>query len=80
MFFTYILKSSKTNKYYYGHTHNLEQRLIVHNRKKVRFTKAFVPWTVHYFESFETKSEAYKRELFFKSIDGYVFLKNKNII
>lgn len=28
----------------------------------------------------ESKSEAYKREMFFKSIDGYNFFKSEGII
>lgn len=80
MFFTYILKNGIDQTYYYGHTKDLEKRLKDHNKGKVRSTKSKRPWQIHYFEEFETKSEAYKRELFFKSIDGYNFLKEKNII
>ena len=76
---TYILKSEITGKHYYGHTADLAKRLKNHNAKKVRSTKAYVPWVVHYYETFNTKSEAYKRELFFKSIDGYKWLKSEGI-
>ena len=55
-------------------------RLKRHNRGKVRSTKAYIPWKVVYTEEFQTKSEAYQREMFFKSIDGYQFLKSKGII
>ena len=80
MFFTYILKSSVDQCHYYGHTKNLDERLEVHNKGRVRSTKGKRPWKVHYFESFDTKSEAYRRELYFKSIDGYNFLKKQKII
>ncbi|BDQ03190.1 GIY-YIG nuclease family protein [Ignavibacterium sp.] len=80
MYFTYILKSIKTNRFYYGHTQNLSERLNYHNIGKVKSTKAFRPWTIHYFESFETRSEAYRRELFFKSKDGKLWLRANNII
>jgi hypothetical protein len=33
-----------------------------------------MPWILVYFNEFETRGEAMKRELFFKSIDGYNFL------
>ena len=79
-FYTYILKSQKFNRYYYGHSQNLSERLKIHNYGKVRSTKAFRPWTIHYFESFSTKSEAYRRELFFKSAEGKKGLKLNNII
>jgi putative endonuclease len=80
MFFAYILKSLKDGRFYYGHTSDIEIRLLDHNNGKVKSTKGRRPFLVHYYESFETKSEAVKRELFFKSIDGYLFLKENNII
>ena len=79
-FFTYILYSQQYNKHYYGSCSNLEVRLKNHNAGKVRSTKAYRPYEVKYFEEYETKTEALQREKFFKSIDGYRFLKEKGII
>ena len=79
MYYTYILKSLKDSKYYYGHTADIEKRLQEHNRGKVNATKGRRPFILHYYETFETKTEAVKREIFFKSIEGYRFLKEKNI-
>ncbi|MEM1323849.1 MAG: GIY-YIG nuclease family protein [Bacteroidota bacterium] len=79
MYFTYILKSTINNRYYYGHTKDLQARLKAHNAGKVRSTKAFRPWEIHYVEQWQSKAEAYRRELFFKSIDGYNFLKDNGI-
>ena len=78
-FFTYILKSEKDNSFYYGSTENIEKRLKEHNSGKVKYTKAHRPWKIHYFEQFDVRSDAGKRELFFKSIDGYNWLKQNNI-
>ena len=80
MFYTYILKSDMNGKHYYGHTKNPDNRLKKHNCGKVRSTKSGMPLKIIYSEQFDTKSEAYRRELFFKSIDGYNYLKNKGII
>jgi len=80
MFYAYVLKSVKDEKYYYGHTADLKLRLGEHNKGKVRSTKSRVPFILHYYEAFETKSEAARRELFFKSINGYIFLKENKII
>jgi predicted GIY-YIG superfamily endonuclease len=33
-FYTYILKSLKDDGYYYGHTSDIENRLLKHNGKK----------------------------------------------
>jgi len=80
MFYAYILKSQTFGTHYYGSTEDLNKRLIDHNSGKVKYTKSRRPWFMHYSEAYDTRSEAYKREKFFKSIDGYVFLKEKGII
>jgi putative endonuclease len=80
MFYTYILKSLKDQSYYYGSTDALEGRLKLHNSGKVRYTKGHKPYKIHYYEMFKTRKEAYSREKFFKSIDGYLWLKSNKII
>ena len=80
MYYTYILKSEKDGGYYFGHCANLEIRLAQHNQGKVRSTKGRRPLIVHYKEMFNTKSEAYKREIFFKSFEGRKWLKENKII
>ena len=80
MYYTYILQSLKSKRYYYGSTSDLEKRLKYHNAGKVRSTKAFRPWIIHYYETYSSKSEALKRERYFKSIDGYNWLKEQGII
>jgi putative endonuclease len=51
-----------------------------HNGGHVRSTKGKRPWVLHYYEAFETRSEALNRERFFKTIDGYKHLKERGII
>ncbi len=80
MFYTYVLLSGKSGIHYYGSTENIDDRLNAHNSGKVKFTKAHRPWELIYSECFSSRSEAMKRELFFKSIDGYKWLKAKQII
>ena len=79
-YFTYILKSEVKNNHYYGHTSDLEKRLLNHNSGLSRFTKAYIPWKLIYFEKFDTRSESIRREKFFKSVDGYKWLKEHKII
>ena len=76
----YILKSLKDGGFYYGSTEDLEGRVKAHNSGKVRSTKGRRPLVLHYQEEFETKHEARVRELFFKSIKGYNWLKQQHII
>ena len=67
MFVIYILHSLRYNRYYIGHTKNIKSRLAEHNRGKVSSTKAYAPWEVIYTENFETKSDAFQREMQIKS-------------
>ena len=80
MLTTYILKSLKDHGYYFGHCSDMEARLLRHNQCEVRSTKSRVPFVIHYQELFQTKSEAYRRELFFKSYEGRQWLKSNKII
>ena len=79
MFYAYILKSDKDGKYYYGSCESIEDRLEKHNSGQVKATKHRIPFVLHYLEEFDTRSEAFKREHFFKTIDGYRWLKENKI-
>ncbi len=79
-FYAYILISQKDNKFYYGSTSNIEMRVKKHNKGDVRATKNRRPLEIHYFETFNSRSDAFNREMFWKSIDGYKWLKNNQII
>ena len=62
MYFTYIIYSKSKNKYYTGYTHDIDLRLQRHNSGWSRSTKSGIPWEIVYFEKYDTKSEALKRE------------------
>ncbi|KPM46972.1 GIY-YIG nuclease family protein [Jiulongibacter sediminis] len=79
-YFTYILRSKKDQGFYFGQTQNLDERIRKHNAGKVKSTKARKPFTLHYKEEFITRSEAYQREQFFKSLEGRNWLKSNKII
>ncbi|MDD3558554.1 MAG: GIY-YIG nuclease family protein [Melioribacteraceae bacterium] len=70
IYFDYILHSEKFSRYYVGHCKNCESRLLDHNRGKVKSTKAYVPWSIIYTDQFQTKSEAFRREMEIKSYKG----------
>ena len=62
MNYTYILKC-KDGSLYTGWTNDLEQRVAAHNTGKgAKYTKARRPVELVYFEEFETKEQAMKRE------------------
>ena len=79
-FCAYILKSEKDGKYYYGSTSDINKRLKKHNAGGVPSTKSRSPMILHYSEIIDSKREALSREKFFKSIDGYNWLKKNKII
>jgi len=77
MYYTYIIKSNKFDFYYKGHCENLNKRLSQHNSGMTVSIKQYIPFEIVYFEKFETREEAVRREKYFKSAAGRRFLKNK---
>lgn len=68
MNYTYILKC-KDESLYTGWTNNLEKRLADHNDGKgAKYTKSRRPVEVVYYETFETKEEAMRREYAIKQL------------
>jgi putative endonuclease len=77
MYFAYVVKSEKKEFYYKGHCENLRVRLQQHNSGLTKSLKSYLPFTLVYFESFETRKEAKTRETYFKSASGRRYLKQK---
>lgn len=62
MNYTYMLRC-RDNSLYTGWTNNIEKRLEDHNSGKgAKYTKARRPVELVYYESYETKEEAMRRE------------------
>lgn len=65
MYYFYILRCAD-NTLYCGQTQNIEQRIEDHNtskRKGAKYTRARRPIKLIYFEEFETRVLAMKREI-----------------
>ena len=62
MCYTYIIYSSKIDKYYVGATNDLVRRLSEHNRKKGKYTDVGIPWDLVYKEEYENILMAKRRE------------------
>lgn len=68
MNYVYILKCSD-NTLYTGWTTSLEKRLKAHNSGKgAKYTKPRLPVEIVYFEEFQDKKEAMKREYAIKQL------------
>jgi putative endonuclease len=80
MFCTYVLKSIKNDKFYIGHTQNIEKRLQEHNNNESKSTKNKGPWVLIYTKEFSTRSEAMRFEISLKKIKnkGYLLKQIKN--
>ena len=66
MYYTYLLQSDLDESFYVGYTSDLKRRLSDHNSGLSRYTSRKTPWRLVYFESFDSKSSAIKRERFLK--------------
>jgi putative endonuclease len=75
MYYVYVLRSLKDHKRYIGSTDNLLKRVDEHNDALVKSTKNRRPLVLIYSEEFVLRSEALKRERFFKTGFGRSFLK-----
>jgi putative endonuclease len=76
-YFTYVLRSEHDGHLYIGHTSDLRKRIREHNKGKVRSTKGRRPLSLVYYEEYEDRTSGRKREIFLKSGQGRLFLKNK---
>ena len=56
--FTYILYSSKLDKYYVGACIDIDRRLYEHNIGHSKFTSTGMPWELKFTKEFETLQEA----------------------
>jgi putative endonuclease len=70
MYFTYILRSQFDLGYYIGSTQDCEARVKYHNAGYVKATRNRRPFELIYFESYENRSEAMRREKQIKSYKG----------
>ena len=77
MFYAYVIKSTVKDYLYKGHCENLAKRLLEHNSRMTISIKPFIPFEIIYFEEFEHREEAIKKEKYFKTSAGRRFLKSK---
>lgn len=69
--YVYILKSRKDKKLYVGYTTNLRNRLKKHELGRVAATRNRRPLKLVYYESWNSREIARKREKYLKSLYGY---------
>ena len=73
----YVWQSLKNGTFYTGMSKGLERRLEEHNNGNSRYTKAYLPWKIIYFEEHKDWEESRKREKYLKSAAGKKWLTKK---
>ena len=63
MFYMYLIKSTRKEYHYIGSTKNLKKRIKEHNYGKTKSIKHLVPFVLVYYEAYQTKTCARKREI-----------------
>src|SRR5436190_11232139 len=62
MYFVYILYSASKNKFYVGQTDSIGNRLKSHSAGMSPYTSTADDWNLVYYEEFQTRTEAIRRE------------------
>src|SRR5207237_10703329 len=73
--YVYVLRSTITGRLYVGSTSDLQDRLFRHNNSESKATRHGVPWVLIHHESFGSRSQAVRRELYYKTGKGRDELK-----
>lgn len=71
----YIIQSEVDGSFYTGYSKDPDSRLLKHNAASTGYTARKKPWKLVYTESFDTKTEAIKREKFLKRQKNREFYK-----
>jgi putative endonuclease len=77
MYYTYVLQSEKDVKFYVGFTKNLKQRFDQHEKGMVESTRDRRPLKLIYYEACLNQNDATKREKYFKTYHGRMFIKRR---
>ncbi|MFH1601406.1 MAG: GIY-YIG nuclease family protein [Candidatus Shapirobacteria bacterium] len=77
MFYTYILKNSKTGRYYIGSTKDLKNRLNKHFSGEVKSTKSNLNYKLKWYCVFRTREQAVSFERYLKSGSGIAFMRKR---
>ena len=77
MFYTYVLQSEKSGKFYTGYTNDLRKRFKEHNEGKSTYTKGRGPFRLIYYEACFNQTDAKARELYLKGGRGKRYLKSR---
>ncbi|MCK5174168.1 MAG: GIY-YIG nuclease family protein [Planctomycetes bacterium] len=76
--YVYILQSqTDPDRFYTGHTDDLDERLNVHNQGKCKHTAKYIPWEIKTAIAFTDKQKALDFERYLKTSSGRAFAKKR---
>ena len=76
-YYTYVLKSMKTNEFYTGATSNFTNRIAEHDKGDAVSTKHKRPLNLIYFEACFNKDDAFRRERYLKTSMGKGYIRQR---
>jgi putative endonuclease len=68
MYYTYVVRSLKDNRFYTGFARDLKQRFEQHQKGRIESTKDRRPLVLIYYEACLDQKEATKREKYLKTV------------
>lgn len=74
-YYVCILHNYSKSFIYTGYSEDLKQRLTSHKAGKNKSTKAFLPLELIHYEAYKSKTDAKRRELYFKTTKGKTTLR-----
>jgi len=77
MYFVYVIQSEKDQGFYTGHTSDLENRIVEHNKGNVESTRRRRPFRLVYYEASRNVMDAIHREKYLKSTYGKRYIRNR---
>lgn len=75
MYYTYVLQSLTSGRWYTGSTGDLRKRLTIHNQGKTSSIKKEIPFKVIYYEACIDEGDARSREKYLKTGNGKRYMK-----
>lgn len=77
MYYTYVLRSDSDGNFYVGFTKDLKLRFEQHDKGLVDSTRDRRPLRLVYYEACLVRDDATRREKYFKTYHGKMFLKRR---
>ena len=73
MYFTYIIESQSTARWYDGHTENIDRRIHEHNTNHTKSTRNIDPWKIIFIRPFPSRQDAANFEMKLKVTFALMF-------